>query len=231
MKKIKYGRICTRAVAVASALFIGMSPMTVFAHVDPATEAEEVREEDLPDIVPEEPEEETPIEEYGPLTPDGNMELVDDYGTLECGGKQFITVVTKSGHYFYIIIDRDDDGNENVHFLNMVDERDLLTLMEDEEVEEYLASVTKDEEPEPVVTEPEPEPEPEPKPKKNYTGLLVALPIMGIGLVVGYFALKKKKQTPKDEPDPDADYVDEEDDYLSQLSEDEENEEDSYTEE
>ena len=43
--------------------------------------------------------------------------------------------------------------------------------------------------------------------------------------------MKKKKQTPKDEPDPDADYVDEEDDYLSQLSEDEENEEDSYTEE
>ncbi|MBQ7616069.1 MAG: hypothetical protein IJU77_13565, partial [Butyrivibrio sp.] len=69
MKKIKYGRICTRAVAVASALFIGMSPMTVFAHVDPATEAEEVTEEDLPDIVPEEPAEDTPIEEYGPLTP------------------------------------------------------------------------------------------------------------------------------------------------------------------
>ena len=28
-------------------------------------------------------------EKWGPLTPDGNMELVDDYGSLEAGGKQF----------------------------------------------------------------------------------------------------------------------------------------------
>ena len=216
----KFNRYCVRAVAIASAFFIGMTPVTAFAYVDPAEE--EVEEE----IIPEEPEED-PIEEYGPLTPDGNMELVDDYGTLECGGKQFITVVSKTGHYFYIIIDRDDDGNENVHFLNLVDEADLLKLMDEEEVEEYMASKTeKEEEPEPVVT-PEPDPEPQPEPvKKDYTPLLITLPIMGIGLIAGYFVLKKKKNQPKDEPDPDADYVDEETDYLEQISEDEGDEED-----
>ena len=68
----------------------------------------------------------------GPLTPDGNLTLVDDYGSVEAGGKQFITVVTKK-NYFYIIIDRDDNGTETVHFLNMVDEADLLSLMDEDE--------------------------------------------------------------------------------------------------
>ena len=61
-------------------------------------------------------------EDTPPLTPDGNATLVDDYG----GNKQLITVTTKSGNYFYIIIDRDDEG-EN-HFLNQVDKPTLWLL-------------------------------------------------------------------------------------------------------
>ena len=45
------------------------------------------------------------------LTPDGNLTLVDDVGSPDKTGKQFITAVTKNGNYFYIIIDRDDEGN------------------------------------------------------------------------------------------------------------------------
>ena len=67
-----------------------------------------------------------------PLTPDGNLELVDDV-TQEPDGKQFITVQSKNDNTFYIVIDRDKD-TDNVYFMNLVDEADLMALMEDGEV-------------------------------------------------------------------------------------------------
>lgn len=82
------------------------------------------------------------------LTPEGNMTLVDDIGEEEDkSSQQFITLVTKAGNTFYLIIDRDKDGNQNVHFLNMVDEVDLLALMDEEEAAKY-------QEKKPEVTEP-----------------------------------------------------------------------------
>lgn len=75
------------------------------------------------------------------LTPVGNLTLIDDIlqdeNTAnvtsvenELKSKQFITVQSKNGNYFYIIIDRSGD-TENVYFLNLVDEADLLALLED----------------------------------------------------------------------------------------------------
>lgn len=184
----------------------------------------EVTEETTEEVVEEEP--------MGPLTPDGNLQLVDDYGSLEVGGKQFITVVTKSGNYFYIIIDRDDHGNENVHFLNMVDESDLLALMDDEQVEEYMnktgvgekdgqASVVED------VTKTEveePEVEVEKPVKKNNSGMIVIVLLVIGGAAGGYFYItksKNKKSTKNSGVDPDADYNEDEEDYLGSIPEDE----------
>jgi hypothetical protein len=71
------------------------------------------------------------------LTPSGNLTLVDDFGERNGEGQQFVTLVTKNGNYFYLIIDRDEKGEETVHFLNLVDERDLFALMEDDEKAAY----------------------------------------------------------------------------------------------
>src|SRR5690606_33645172 len=66
-----------------------------------------------------------------PLTPDGNLTLVDDVSGEEAEDKQFVTVVSKNGNYFYLVIDRAGD-RQNVYFLNLVDEEDLLALIEED---------------------------------------------------------------------------------------------------
>lgn len=90
-----------------------------------------------------------------PLTPDGNLTLVDDIGPYTGVGQQFITMVTKSGNYFYLIIDRNDKGEENVHLLNMVDEADLFALMDEEQVKAFQTAqdAANAEEEEPAVNQ------------------------------------------------------------------------------
>ena len=68
----------------------------------------------------------------GVLTPSGNMSLVDNVKEGDKENLDFMTVTSKDGHVFYIVIDHSSNA-ENVYFLNQVDESDLMALMTDEE--------------------------------------------------------------------------------------------------
>ena len=167
------------------------------------------------------------------LTPDGNLSLIDDMGSSTRSGKQFITVETRNGNVFYLIIDRDDEGEETVHFLNQVDEADLLTLMGDDAPTAETPAVCNCKEKcaagavntncpvcknnlsecsgKEVVTEPEPEPE-QPE-KKSSGGLLVIVLLLALagGGAFAYVKFIKPKQGVKVSADPeDYDFEDEE---------------------
>ena len=126
MKKSKLFRTLT--LAVAAALCMATTTVTAYAggaDPDPVPLPETT---EAPAEVPEETEEPTTggMEPEGvPVTPQGNAALVDDF----FGDKQLITVTTKAGNYFYILIDRANEDKETaVHFLNQVDSRFLTEM-------------------------------------------------------------------------------------------------------
>ena len=199
-------------MAVSLTFLMGCMATPAFAY----SSVESSEETTAPAIFETEEEPVTVTEQNtGPLTPEGNLTVVDDYQTTFSDGtaQQFITLVSKSGAYFYLIIDRAADGDQTAHFLNMVDEADLLALMDEEDIPEP--------EPEPApAPEPEPMPEPEPEPEKeNGAGkfMLVLLVLAGIAGGGAYFWLKmqqKKREAEENKPDPDADYREDEEEIV-----------------
>ena len=186
-------------------------------------------------------------EKAPPLTPDGNAALVDDFG----GNKQLITVTTKAGNYFYILIDRaNEDKKTAVHFLNQVDEADLMALMEDGKPKEEPPAVcgcTKKSEAGAVNTAcpvcvtdkskctgkaPEPpaetsEPEKEKPAGLNPAALILLLALLGGGGVFAYLKLVKNKPKTKGNDSLD-DYDYGEEDSEEWETEDEEVLEDGF---
>lgn len=192
-----------------------------------------------PDPEPEGTEPPVTVQEEvsGPLTPEGNLTLVDDYHTTysDGSGQQFITLVSKSGAYFYLVIDRAADGDETVHFMNLVDEADLLALMEEEQAEAYnaekeaalQAELEKQQAEEEAKKAAEEAAKAESEEKDfDLTGL--ASKFLGIVALVGlaagggfYFFIQKKKkeQAAKESVDPDADYRESEEELELPLEE------------
>ena len=212
-------------IALSLTFLMGCMATPAFAYGGEET-GEEVK---APSIFETEEEPVTITEQNtGPLTPEGNLTVVDDYQTTFSDGtaQQFITLVSKSGAYFYLIIDRAADGDQTAHFLNMVDEADLLALMDEEEIPEP--------EPEPAPTpEPEPLPEPEPEPEKEDGAgkfMLVLLVLAGIAGGGAYFWLKmreKQREAEENKPDPDADYREDEEEIVLPEEPDAEADEDA----
>ena len=240
MKNKKIIRLFTAALAVA---------LCATAFAVPASagggDGEPYYTETAEPEVTEEPQEETTggMEPEGqPLTPEGNATLVDDF----YGDKQLITVTTKAGNYFYILIDRaNEDAETAVHFLNQVDEADLMALMEDGEVQETPAVCTCTEKcqagavntscevcavnmAECAGAEPEPEPEPEPEEEKSggmgALALVLVLLVLGGGGAFAYIKFIRPKQASKASADPDDyDFADEEE-YINEDEPEEETE-------
>ena len=170
-------------------------------------------------------EERQPLPDIHGLTPDGNLSLVDDIGPITGEGQQFVTLVTKAGNYFYLIIDRNEKGEENVHFLNLVDERDLFTLMEEDDQNIYNERLAAEqaakeaaEKAAQEAAEKESEADPDAEKEKESGKSRSMLPLLLIPLVIAaagggwfYVQTKKKKQA-VNTPDPDADYTDDDDD-------------------
>ena len=171
-------------------------------------------------------------EETGALTPEGNLSIVDDYHTSysDGSGQQFITLVSKSGNTFYLAIDRNDKGENTVHFMNLVDESDLLSLMEEDAADAYTA------EKEAAAQAEQERKQAEEDAKKaaeeaaasgteqtggnkvtkyaaTFLGVLALVGLAAGGGIYTFMKQKQKKQAEKEALDPDANYTEDKGDF------------------
>lgn len=194
------------------------------------------------------------VESKTPLTPGGNLTVIDDVHQTndkdEVEDKQFVTVQSKNGNTFYIIIDRSGD-QENVYFLNAVDEADLMALMEDEQKAAVTAtcncktkceigsinadcavcSRNKDGCIATATATPVPKEEKQPEKKQNNTTPiigLVLLALLGGGGAFYWFNIKNKKSSTKGTTDPNDLYEEDDEDYETEDTEVETDSEPEY---
>ena len=214
------------ALLVSAALCAGMAaPAFAFEG-----EAAPVEQPVLPEVVEEDVVTVTD-ETSGALTPEGNLTLVDDYYTnySDGSGQQFITLVSKSGNTFYLVIDRNAKGQQTVHFMNLVDEADLLALMEEEDADAYTAEkeaatqaeqdrLKAEEEAKKAAEEAASGTE---QPKENkitkiasgFLGVVVLIALAAGGGFYAFTKQKQKKQAEKEALDPDAGYTEDKGDF------------------
>ena len=208
------------ALLVSAALCAGMAaPAFAFEG-----EAAPVEQPVLPEVVEEDVVTVTD-ETSGALTPEGNLTLVDDYHTnySDGSGQQFITLVSKSGATFYLVIDRNAKGQQTVHFMNLVDEADLLALMEEDAADAYTAEkeAAAQAEQDKLKAAEEAAASGEEQPKENkvtkiasgFLGVVVLIALAAGGIFYAFAKQKQKKQAEKEALDPDANYTEDKGDF------------------
>ena len=135
-----------------------------------------------------------------PYTPSGNMQTLDMLYSASTN-KQFITVQTRAGETYYLVIDYDkpiDAENEiyETYFLNLVDDRDLMSVVSADEI---VATPT----PQIVYVTPEPAQSPaQTTPvvvEDEGNAALPVLVLLGAAAVggVGFWCVKKQKEAGK----------------------------------
>ena len=217
------------ALLVSAALCAGMAAPAFAYGGEPV---EEVEQPVLTSTTDEEDVVTVTDETSGALTPEGNLTLVDDYHTdySDGSGQQFITLVSKSGNTFYLVIDRNAKGQQTVHFMNLVDEADLLALMEEEDADAYTAEKEAaaqaeqerkqaEEDAKKAAEEAEASGSEQTGGNKvtkyaaTFLGVLALVGLVAGGGIYTFMKQKQKKQAEKEALDPDANYTEDKGDF------------------
>ena len=192
-------------IAMVVTMISGTSIATVYANANPP--AEETTTQVVEETATESTEDTEKKEDTGRVTGEGdnsafstpgNAQLVDDKENDDT--KQFLTIQTKKGNTFYMVIDR-SSTSENVYMMSLVDENDLAEFLdetEDSKTEEEQKVVIPETTTE---TTPAVEKETEETTQKN-TGsadiwklcTIVLAGGLGIGAVVVYLKYGRKKE-------------------------------------
>ena len=164
-------------------------------------------------------------ESEAPTIPSGNATVIEDVNAAVVD-RQFLTIQSKNGNTFYLVVDKDSKGNENVYFMNLVDEYDLMAFAEDipENVQAAMdaengtepTEPATDENGNPIETPTDENGEPVENKADEKTdssgggnGLLIIVGVLALGGGGAFYYFKVYKNKPK--TPKQSDYSDEED--------------------
>lgn len=145
--------------------------------------------------------------EATPFSVSGNGQLLDDKS--EDDSKQFLTIQTKNGNTFFLVLDR-SSNTENVYMLSMIDENDLQEFVSETKEAETPAVMLPEQETKSVDTAPESEPAPETEAGGMNTGAILAIILIAAGVIGGYYYFKivKPKKAEEEAEDEDLEFYD-----------------------